>query len=85
MATKSLAHGMGTFFKGCAHPKPRWSKCPHPYKIQFRDAAGKQRVESGFETDVLAIARLTEIYNAKRAAPGRASRASRVAKYGAMR
>ncbi|WP_053724845.1 hypothetical protein [Streptomyces sp. WM6378] len=84
MATKTLAHGMGTFFKDCAHPEPKWPKCSHLYKIQFRDAAKKQRVESGFETDVAAIARLTEIYNAKRAAPARASKAARVAKYGAM-
>ncbi|MFJ9338675.1 tetratricopeptide repeat protein [Streptomyces sp. NPDC101733] len=29
MATKSLAHGMGTFHKDCVHPQSRWSKCPH--------------------------------------------------------
>ncbi|MGW7068858.1 tyrosine-type recombinase/integrase, partial [Streptomyces sp. NPDC054855] len=85
MASKTLAHGMGTFFKDCDHAQARWPKCPHLYKIQFRNAAGKQTVESGFETDAAAITRLTDIYNAKRAAPSRASKAVRVAKYGAMR
>ncbi|MGW5867331.1 tyrosine-type recombinase/integrase, partial [Streptomyces sp. NPDC055239] len=84
MANRTLAHGMGTFFKDCDHAQSRWPKCPHLYKIQFRNAAGKQTVESGFETDVAAIARLTDVYNAKRATPGRASRAVRIAKYGAM-
>ncbi|WP_327418409.1 hypothetical protein [Streptomyces sp. NBC_01233] len=28
MATKSLAHGMGTFYKDCEHAQSRWSKCP---------------------------------------------------------
>ncbi|MER0449594.1 hypothetical protein ABR738_34460 [Streptomyces sp. Edi4] len=61
MAAKPLAHGMGTFFKDCDHPKSKWPKCPHTYKIQFRDAAGKQRVESGFGTDTAAIVRLSEV------------------------
>lgn len=74
MATKTLAHGMGTFFKDCTRPEAKWPKCPHLYKIQFRDTAGKQRVESGFETDTAAITRLTDIYNAKRAAPARRAR-----------
>ncbi len=76
---------MGTFFKDCVHPKSKWPKCPHTYKIQFRDAADKQRVESGFGTDTPAIVRLSEVYNAKRSVPGGAGRAARVAKYGAMR
>ncbi|WP_405681527.1 hypothetical protein OG859_05580 [Streptomyces sp. NBC_00048] len=42
MATKSLAHGMGTFYKDCEHPESRWSKCPHSYTIHYRSAAGKQ-------------------------------------------
>lgn len=35
MASKSLARGMGTFFKDCEHPQPPWPKCPHEYKIPF--------------------------------------------------
>ncbi|WP_408909928.1 hypothetical protein [Streptomyces luteolus] len=86
MATKTLAHGMGTYFKDCEHAESRWSKCPHLYKIRFRDAAGKQTVESGFATQNLAIERLTEIYNAKKAAPHtqQQSKAERVQKYGTM-
>ncbi|MEV0115828.1 hypothetical protein AB0H77_21705 [Streptomyces sp. NPDC050844] len=56
MASKTLAHGMDTFFKTCDHAPSRWPKCPHPDKIQFRNAAGKQTVEYGFKTDVAAIA-----------------------------
>ncbi|MGW1939558.1 hypothetical protein [Streptomyces goshikiensis] len=41
MATKSLAHGMCTFYKDCEHAQSRWSKCPHEYKIRYRSAAGK--------------------------------------------
>ncbi|MFD9369240.1 hypothetical protein ACFWA6_16290 [Streptomyces sp. NPDC060020] len=41
MATKSLAHGMGTFYKDCEHPQSRWSKCPHDYTLRYRNAAGK--------------------------------------------
>ncbi|MFJ4879587.1 tyrosine-type recombinase/integrase [Streptomyces sp. NPDC088745] len=85
MVTKTLTHGMGTFFKECAHAKSRWPKCPHPYKIQFRDITERQRVESGFQTETAAVGRLLEVYNAKRAARGRGGRAERVAKYGAMR
>lgn len=29
MAARALACGMGTFFKDCEHPEPRWSKRPH--------------------------------------------------------
>ncbi|NGO74322.1 hypothetical protein G6045_01275 [Streptomyces sp. YC504] len=76
---------MGTYFKDCSHAPSRWAKCPHLYKIQFRNAFGKQTVESGFDTEAAAITRLTEIYNAKKAAPRRNSRAVRIAKYGAMR
>ncbi|MFJ4830820.1 hypothetical protein ACIP79_13015 [Streptomyces sp. NPDC088747] len=85
MASKTLAHGMGSFFKDCDHAQSRWPRCPHLYKIQFRNAAGKQTVESGFKTDVATITRLTDIYHAKKAAPSRTGRAVRVAKYGAMR
>jgi integrase len=47
--------------------------------------AGKQVKESGFATQDKAIARLTEIYNAKRAAPRGQAKAERIARYGAMR
>ncbi|PWI05939.1 hypothetical protein DIZ27_36240 [Streptomyces sp. NWU339] len=46
----SLVPGRGSFPKECEHPRPRWSKRPHPYKIQYRSAAGKQVEESGFAT-----------------------------------
>ncbi|WP_269857976.1 tyrosine-type recombinase/integrase [Streptomyces sp. RPT161] len=85
MATKSLARGMGTFFKDCEHPSSRWSKCPHDYKIRYRNAAGKQTEESGFTTQDKAIARLTEVYAAKKAAQHNQSKAERIRKYGAMR
>ncbi|MER6926497.1 tyrosine-type recombinase/integrase [Streptomyces spiralis] len=76
---------MGSFFKECEHPRSRWSKCPHPYRIRYRSAAGRQAEESGFSTQDKAIARLTEVYNAKRAAPRGQAKAERVARYGAMR
>ncbi|MEU4142301.1 site-specific integrase, partial [Streptomyces parvulus] len=41
--------------------------------------------ESGFATQDKAIARLTEVYNAKKAVPRGQARVDRVAKYGAMR
>ncbi|MDX3855237.1 tyrosine-type recombinase/integrase [Streptomyces sp. AK02-01A] len=85
MATKTLARGMGTFFKDCIHPESRWSKCPHEYKIRYRDAASKQTEESGYATQDDAIDRLTEVYTAKRAAPPNQARADRIKKYGAMR
>ncbi|MER6201083.1 hypothetical protein ABT234_27420 [Streptomyces sp. NPDC001586] len=40
MATKSLPHGMGTFYKDCEHSQSRWSKCPHEYTLRYRNAAG---------------------------------------------
>ncbi|MGI5479280.1 tyrosine-type recombinase/integrase [Streptomyces lavendofoliae] len=76
---------MGTFFKDCEHPRSRWSKCPHLYKVRYRDAAGKQVEESGFATQDEAIQRLMDVYNAKKAAPRGRAKAERVAKYGAMR
>ncbi|MFJ9845108.1 hypothetical protein ACIRYZ_32615 [Kitasatospora sp. NPDC101155] len=66
MAPRTLAHGMGTFFKDCEHPQARWSKCPHEYKIRYRSTTGKQTEESGFSAQEKAIERLTEIYRAKR-------------------
>ncbi|MFD0352068.1 hypothetical protein ACFQ0M_49795 [Kitasatospora aburaviensis] len=61
---------MGTFFKECEHPRSRWSKCPHEYKIRYRSAAGRQTEESGFATQDKAMDRLTEIYRSKRTHPG---------------
>ncbi|AWT46800.1 site-specific integrase [Streptomyces actuosus] len=77
---------MGSFFKGCDHPRSRWSKCPHPYKVRYRSSAGRQTEESGFSTQGQAIRRLTEIYNEKKAAGTRPqAKAERLATYGAMR
>ncbi|WEB38734.1 tyrosine-type recombinase/integrase [Streptomyces yunnanensis] len=83
MASKTLARGMGTFFKDCEHPESRWSKCPHAYKIRYRNAAGKQTEESGFATQTLAIERLTEIYKQKKSTP--ATKLERIQRYGQMR
>ncbi|WP_405902122.1 tyrosine-type recombinase/integrase [Streptomyces sp. NBC_00656] len=85
MANKTLAHGMGTFFKDCQHSSTRWSKCPHEYTIRYRSAARKQAEESGFATQDKAIERLTEIYRAKKAAPQTQTKAARIEKYGQMR
>ncbi|WP_370105636.1 tyrosine-type recombinase/integrase [Streptacidiphilus sp. BW17] len=76
---------MGSFFKDCEHPSARWSKCPHSYKIRYRNARGKQTEESGFATQEKAIERLTEVYAARKAAPQNQSRAERIRKYGSMR
>ncbi|WP_225860231.1 hypothetical protein [Streptomyces triticiradicis] len=84
MASKSPARGTGTFFKDCERPRSRWSKCPHEYKIRYRSAAGKQTEESGFATQDKAITRLTDVHNAKKAAPRNQSRADRIHKYGGM-
>ncbi|MFE6229358.1 tyrosine-type recombinase/integrase [Streptomyces sp. NPDC057854] len=61
---RQLARGMGSFFKECDCAKP--TRCPHPYTIRFRDALGKQREESGYDTQDDAIERLTEIYKDKK-------------------
>jgi hypothetical protein len=63
---------MGSFFKNCACS--RQSRCPHPYAIRYRDANGRQREETGFTSQPLALDRLTELYNEKRTTP--AQRAS---------
>ncbi|MFB6580382.1 hypothetical protein ACFCYC_23740 [Streptomyces sp. NPDC056402] len=84
MATKSLAHGMGTFYKDCEHAPSRWSKRPHEYKIRYRSAAGKQTEEAGFSTQEKAIDRLTTVYQEKKAAPRNQGKAERIQKYGAM-
>ncbi|MGW4026815.1 hypothetical protein [Streptomyces sp. NPDC005009] len=75
---------MGSFFKECGHPRSRWSKCPHAYKIRYRSAAGQQVEESGFAPQDDAIGRLTDVYKAKRAAPRGGAKAERVLLYGAM-
>ncbi|MFJ2092715.1 tyrosine-type recombinase/integrase [Streptomyces sp. NPDC087901] len=85
MAARTLAHGMGSFFKECEHPRHRWSKCLHPYKIRYRSSAGKQAEEGGFATQDQAISRLTEIYKEKKARPSSQARADRIQKYGSMR
>ncbi|MFJ3933984.1 tyrosine-type recombinase/integrase [Streptomyces sp. NPDC090029] len=61
---RQLARGMGSFFKECDCAKP--TRCPHPYTIRFRDALGKQREESGYDTQDDAIERLTQIYAEKK-------------------
>ncbi|MFJ3725779.1 hypothetical protein ACIPYQ_24845 [Streptomyces sp. NPDC090045] len=83
MATKSLPHGMGTFYKDCEHPQSRWSKCPHDHTLRYRNAAGKQTEEAGFSTQEKAIARLTAVYQEKKAAPRNRSKAG-IQNYGAM-
>ncbi len=85
MGSAALIRGMGSFFKGCEHPRSRWSKCPHPYRVRYRSAAGRQVEESGFATQDKAIARLTEVYDAKKAAPRGQAKAERIARYGVMR
>lgn len=82
---KSLAHGMGAFFKDCEHSPSKWSKCPHEYKIRYRNAAGKQSEESGFATQDAATDRLVEIYRAKKSTPRNQARAERIRTYGVMR
>ena len=84
MASKSMAHGMGTFYKDCEHGPSRWSRCPHEYKIRYRSAAGRQTEEEGFIVADAAVGRLTDVYNAKKTAPQSRSRARRIRKYGAM-
>ncbi|MFD7904372.1 tyrosine-type recombinase/integrase [Kitasatospora sp. NPDC059747] len=85
MATTTLIRGMGTFFKDCEHPMSRWSKCPHEYKIRYRNAASRQIEESGFTTQDKAKARLIEVYQAKKNTPQSQRKAERIQKYGSMR
>ncbi|GGS53180.1 hypothetical protein GCM10010270_24240 [Streptomyces violaceus] len=37
----------------------RLRQCPHPYKIRYRDATGRQREEAGYATQNKATTRLT--------------------------
>ncbi|MFJ8442880.1 tyrosine-type recombinase/integrase [Kitasatospora griseola] len=84
MATINLVRGMGSFFKECEHPESRWPRCPHEYKIRYRNAAGKQTEESGFATQDKAKARLAEVYQARKSAPQSQRKAERIQKYGPM-
>ena len=85
MAAKTLIRGMGIFFKECEHPKSKCSRCPHFYKIRYRNSAGKQTVESGFPTQDKAISRLMEVYAQRKEAPRSQGKAERIQKYGSMR
>lgn len=66
MATQ-LVRGMGSFFKSCACA--RQNRCAHPYAIRYRDAAGRQREETGYATQQSALDRLTKVYEEKRTTP----------------
>uniref|UniRef100_A0AAU2JYF1 Tyrosine-type recombinase/integrase n=1 Tax=Streptomyces sp. NBC_00049 TaxID=2903617 RepID=A0AAU2JYF1_9ACTN len=84
MAAKALARGMGTYYKDCEHPKSRWAKCPHFYKVRYRGPGGNQIEESGFLTQDEAIDRLATVYKAKKDAPANQAKADRIEKYGQM-
>ncbi|MGW6914183.1 tyrosine-type recombinase/integrase [Kitasatospora sp. NPDC054939] len=75
---------MGSFFKECEHPEPRWSRCSHDYKIRYRNASGQQTEESGFANQDLAKARLAEVYHARKNSPMSLHKAERIRKYGSM-
>ncbi|MFD9456676.1 tyrosine-type recombinase/integrase [Streptomyces sp. NPDC059985] len=85
MAAKALARGMGTYYKDCEHPSSRWPRCPHFYKVRYRDSGGNQVEESGFLDKDAAIDRLTSVYKAKKAAPAKQAKSERIEKYGEMR
>ncbi|MYY12436.1 tyrosine-type recombinase/integrase [Streptomyces sp. SID4919] len=76
---------MGTFFKDCEHPRSKWAKCPHLYRIRYRTVSGRQLEESGFTTQDRAVGRLMKLYEAKQAASRSQTRAERIARYGSMR
>ncbi|MCJ0869635.1 tyrosine-type recombinase/integrase [Streptomyces sp. AP-93] len=84
MAPTSLAHGMGTVFKECGHDQAYWPRCPHPYKIRYRNTMGRQQQESGFTSREAAITRLVAVYNERKSAPANQTRTERLAKYGPM-
>lgn len=84
MAPTTLAHGMGTAFKECGHDPAYWPRCPHPYKIRYRNAMGRQQQESGFTSREAAITRLVAIYNERKTTPANQTRTERIAKYGPM-
>ncbi|WP_425578053.1 tyrosine-type recombinase/integrase [Streptomyces atrovirens] len=66
LATQRV-RGMGSFFKSCACA--RQNRCAHPYAIRYRDAAGRQREETGYATQQAALDRLTKVYEEKRTTP----------------
>ncbi|MFJ2865549.1 hypothetical protein [Kitasatospora sp. NPDC087314] len=68
----------------CEHLESRWSKCPHEYKIRYRNAAGRQTEESGFATQDKAKTRLAEVYHARKNSPQSQRKAERIQKYGVM-
>ncbi|MFF2658170.1 hypothetical protein ACFVUH_12480 [Kitasatospora sp. NPDC058032] len=78
MATINLVRGMGSFFKECEHPESRWPRCPHEYKIRYRNAAGRQTEESCFATQDKAKSRLAEVYQARKNNPQSQHKAARV-------
>jgi len=84
MATTGLTRGMGSIFKECEHPESRWSKCPHEYKIRYRNAAGRQAEESGFSNQEQAKSRPAEVYHSRKNSPQSRRKAERIQKYGAM-
>ncbi|MYV67966.1 site-specific integrase, partial [Streptomyces sp. SID2131] len=84
MATINLIRGMGSFFKECEHPESRWPRCPHEYRIRYRNAAGRQAEGSGFSTQEKAKARLAEMYRARKNNPQNRHKAERIQKYGPM-
>lgn len=77
MATKSLPHGVGTFYKDREHPQSRWSSALTECTLRYRNVAGKQTEGAGFSTQEKAIDRLTTVYPEKKAAPGCQSKADR--------
>ncbi|MFF2351853.1 tyrosine-type recombinase/integrase [Kitasatospora sp. NPDC058115] len=84
MATINLVRGMGSLFKECEHPESRWPRCPHEYKIRYRNAAGRQTEESGFATQDKAKSRLAEVYQARKNNPQSQHKAARIQQYSPM-
>ncbi|WP_435599760.1 hypothetical protein [Streptomyces sp. C10-9-1] len=48
---RQLARGMGSFFKDCDCTKP--TRCSHLYSIRFRDALGRQHVDSSINVHIV--------------------------------
>ncbi|MEU3498318.1 site-specific integrase [Kitasatospora cineracea] len=84
MASINLIRGMGSFFKTCDDPESRWPRCPHDYKIRYRNAAGRQTEESGLSTQDKAKARLAEVYQERKYNPHNQRKAERIQKYAPM-
>ncbi|MCD9900998.1 transposase family protein [Streptomyces sp. MT29] len=77
MATINLVRSMGNLFKECEHPESRWPRCPHDYKIRYRNAAGQQAEENDFSPQEKAKARLSEVYQARKSNPQNQHKAER--------